>query len=108
MLTKQYLYNDFTTWMRDNGIDIKWFHGVNIVANRLGRVAEIAKKFNELKEYIAQFFNACVDANSNKLVLAASVYLECEGFQQLLRDLWGTGRFSDISTEAVAWNRWNI
>ena len=46
MLTKQYLYNDFTTWMRDNGIDIKikLFHSV--VANRLGRAAEIAKKFN--------------------------------------------------------------
>ena len=44
MLTKQYLYNDFTTWMHDNGIDIKIFHGV--VANRLGRAAEIAKKFN--------------------------------------------------------------
>ena len=43
MLTKQY---DFTTWMHDNGIDIKikLFHSV--VANRLGRAAEIAKKFN--------------------------------------------------------------
>ena len=51
----------------------------------------IAKKFNELREYIAQFFNACVDANSNKLVLEASVDLKSGSdftiFQRFMRNL---------------------
>ena len=74
----------------------------SVVANRLGRVSEIAKKFNELRKYIAQFFYACVDANGNKLVLEASVDLRVRVVSQFFRDLRGTRRFSNISTKAVA------
>ena len=50
----------------------------DFVANRFGRIAEMAMEFLARKESIMNLFNAIVDANANKLVLAVSTYINNE------------------------------
>ena len=50
------------------------------VANRLGRIAEIAQEYLAQRQCILDFFEAVVDVNSNKLVLAVSTYIQNNWF----------------------------
>ena len=50
------------------------------IANRFGRVAELAKEFLKRRETIMAFFDAVVDENVNKLVLAVSTFVANEWF----------------------------
>lgn len=71
------LYNDYTNWMTINGNE----HGFNgFVANRFGRIAELAKQFLKRRKSIIDFFDGIVDENSNKLVLAVATFIQCEWF----------------------------
>lgn len=72
------LYSDYTTWMKEQGIDHSGFNGFQ--SNRFGRIAEIAKQFLNMRENILKFFDAVVDENANKLVLAVSTYVQSEWF----------------------------
>ncbi len=72
------LYNDFKSWMVDNGHQCDGFKG--FVANRFGRIAELAQGYLTYREPIQAFFNAVVDVNSNKLVLAVSTFIQNEWF----------------------------
>ena len=65
--------------MELNNIKHDGFHG--FTANRFGRIAETSKEFMARKESILQFFEECVNANSNKLALAVSTYIQNEWFE---------------------------
>ena len=43
-------------------------------------MAEIVKEFLNLQSLICEFFEACIDTNSKKLVLAVSGFLESDWF----------------------------
>ena len=73
-----YLYNEYTAWMEVQGRDHTGFKG--FVANRLGRIAEIAQEYLAQRQSILDFFEAVVDVNSNKLVLAVSTYIQNNWF----------------------------
>lgn len=69
------LYNCFMDWCEQNGrTEVSGFRG--FVANRFGRVSELATQFLRLKSTIQDFFDSVVDENSNKLVLAVSTFTE--------------------------------
>ena len=72
------LYTDFKSWMANNNLECHKFKG--FVANRFGRIAELAKQYLTWRESIQAFFNAVVDINSNKLVLAVSTFIGNEWF----------------------------
>lgn len=72
------LYTEYTSWMDEQGIERAGFKGFK--SNRFGRIAETAKQFLKMREHILNFFEAIVDVNANKLVLAVSAYLQCEWF----------------------------
>ncbi|XP_013414654.1 uncharacterized protein LOC106176709 [Lingula anatina] len=72
------LYNDFKSWMADNNIPCQGFKGFE--ANRFGRIAELAKEYLSWRESIQTFFDAVVDTNSNKLVLAVATFIQNEWF----------------------------
>ena len=72
------LYSEYTQWMSANGIDHEGFHG--FTANRFGRIAEISKEFTARRESILQFFDECVNTNSNKLVLESAHISKMTGF----------------------------
>ena len=72
------LYSEYKQWMEENNIKHEGFHG--FTANRFGRIAEIAQEFLARKDSIIQFFEECVNENSNKLVLAVSTYIQNEWF----------------------------
>ena len=72
------LYNEYTASMQAHDIAHEGFKG--FVANRFGRIAEIAKEYLQRHQSILDFFDAVVDVNSNKLVLAVSTYIQCEWF----------------------------
>ena len=73
------LYNEFITWMDAHKVKYDGFKG--FISNRFGRIAELAKTYLKLKEHILKFFEAVVDENSNKLVLAVSTYIQNDWFQ---------------------------
>ena len=72
------LYNEYTAWMQAHEIDHVGFKG--FVANRFGRIADKAKEFLERRQSILDFFDAVVDVNANKLVLAVSTYIQNDWF----------------------------
>ena len=72
------LYTDFKSWMSNNELESHRFKG--FVANRFGRIAELAKEYLTWRKSIQEFFNAVVDINSNKLVLAVSTFIQNEWF----------------------------
>ena len=72
------LYDEYTSWMETEGIEHTSFKG--FTANRFGRIAEIAKEFLCRRQSIIDFFEAVVDTNSNKLVLAVSTYIQNDWF----------------------------
>ena len=72
------LYNDYTYWMASNGVNGECFRG--FIANRFGRVAELAQEYLKWREAIQAFFDAVVDINSNKLVLAVSTFIQNDWF----------------------------
>ena len=78
------LYNEYKLWLESNQIDISnTFKG--FVSNRFGRIAELAKTFLSHQEYIIAFFEAVVDENSNKLVLAVATFVQNEWFSECAR-----------------------
>ena len=72
------LFNEYKTWMDVNNIHHRGFKG--FTAHRLGRLAEIARKFIDRRKSMLSFFDSVVDINSNKLVLAVSTYLQNDWF----------------------------
>ena len=56
--------------MEVQGRDHTGFKG--FVANWFGRIAEITQEYLAQRQFILDFFEAVVDVNSNKLVLAVS------------------------------------
>ena len=66
------------TYLEEQGIKPKGFKGFK--SNRFGCIAQTDKDFMAMKESVCNFFESCVDINSNKLVLAVSTYLESEWF----------------------------
>ena len=64
--------------MEQEGIERQGFKGFK--ANRLGRIAQIANQFLKMKDQVLQFVDSVVDINSNKLVLAVSVYIQSDWF----------------------------
>ena len=62
------LYTEYKGWMDLQYIDHCGFKG--FVSNRFGRIAEIAK----------EFVTWTVDKNSNRLILAVSVYIQNDWF----------------------------
>ena len=71
------------------------------VANRFGWIAETAKKFLARKRFIMNFLNAIADANSNKLVLAISTYIENEWFGYCTEIYKGLGEMIIFSLIAI-------
>ena len=72
------LYTDFKSWLSENNLECHKFKG--FVANRFGRIAELAKEYLSWRKSIQDFFNAVVDINSNKLVLTVSTFIQNEWF----------------------------
>ena len=72
------LYSEYTAWMEVQGRDYTGFKG--FVANRFGRIAEIAQEYLAQRQSILDFFEAVLDVNSNKLVLAFSTYIQNNWF----------------------------
>ena len=68
------LYNDNKSWMANNGQAYEGFRG--FLANRFGRIAELVQEYLDHRESIQAFFDAVVDVNSNKLVLAVSTFIQ--------------------------------
>ena len=64
--------------MEQEGIERQGFKG--FTANRFGRIAQIANQFPKMKDQVFKFFDFVVDINSNKLVLAVSVYIQSDWF----------------------------
>ena len=63
------------------GIEYSGFKG--FTANRFGRIAEIAeiaKEFLWRQQSVKDLFDAVVDINSNKLVIAMSTYIHNDWF----------------------------
>ena len=73
-----WLYSKFVQWMEQEGIERKGFKG--FIANRFDRIAQIAKQFLKMKDQVLKFFDSVVDINSNKLVLAVSIYIQSDWF----------------------------
>ena len=71
------LYSEFVQWMEQEGIERQGFKG--FTANRFGRIAQIANQFLKMKDHVLKFFDSVVDIDSNKLVLAVSVYIQSDG-----------------------------
>ena len=69
--------------MNENNIKHEGFHG--FTANRFGRIAEIAKEFVARIDSIIQFFEECVNINSNKLVMAVGTYIQNNWFHLCCR-----------------------
>ena len=72
------LFNEYKGWMNEQGIDHNGFKGFQ--ANRFGRIAEIAKEFTARRQSIIDFFDAIVDSNANKLVMAVATYIQNDWF----------------------------
>ena len=72
------LYSEFVQWMEQEGIERQDFK--DFTANRFGRIAQIANQFLKMKDQVLKFFDSVVDINSNKLVLAVSVYIQSDRF----------------------------
>ena len=72
------LYSEFVQWMEQEDIERQGFKG--FTANRFGRIAQIANQFLKMKDQVLKFFDSVVDINSNKLVLAVSVYIQSDWF----------------------------
>ena len=64
--------------MEQEGIERQDFKG--FTANRFGHIAQIANQFLQMKDQVLKFFDSVVDINSNKLVLAVSVYIQSNWF----------------------------
>ena len=64
--------------MEQEGIEKQGFKG--FTANRFGRIAQIANQFLKMKDQVLKFLDSVVDINSNKLVLAVSVYIQSDWF----------------------------
>ena len=73
------LYSEFVQWMEQEGIERQDFKGFTV--NRFGRIAQIANQFLNMKDQVLKFFDSVVDINSNKLVLAVSVYIQSDWFR---------------------------
>ena len=72
------MFNHYTTWIQTQEITHAGFKG--FIGNRFGRIAEIAKEYLARRQSILDFFEAVVDINSNKLVLAVSTYIQNDWF----------------------------
>ena len=72
------LYSEFVKWMEQEDIERQGFK--DFTANRFGRIAQIANQFLKMKDQVLKFFDSLVDVNSNKLILAVSVYIQGDWF----------------------------
>ena len=72
------LYTNFKAWLSNNELECHKFKG--FVANKFGRIAELAKEYLTWRKSIQEFFSAVVDINSNKLLLAVSTFIQNEWF----------------------------
>ena len=72
------LYSEFVQWMEQEDIERQGFKG--FTANRFIRIAQIANQFLKMKDQVLKFFDSVVDINSNKLILAVSVYTQSDWF----------------------------
>ena len=72
------LYSEFVQWMEQEGIERQGFKG--FTANRFSGIAQIANQFLKTKDQVLKFFDSLVDINSNKMVLALSVYIQSDWF----------------------------
>ena len=102
--------------MEAQGIDHEGFKG--FCANRFGRIAEIAKEFTKRRQPILDFFEAIVDTNSNKLVMAVAMYIQNERFVLCsniyadlgefqifpIMELLGIDRKSGIDKKSAGWD----
>ena len=78
------LYSEYKLWLETNQIYLcNNFKG--FISNRFGRIAELAKIFLTNQDYIKAFFQAVVDTNSNKFVLAAATFIQNEWFIEFSR-----------------------
>ena len=110
------LYTEYIQWMNENNIKHEGFHG--FTANRFGRIAEIAKEFVARRDSIIQFFEECVNINSNKLVLAVGTYIQnnwfhlcCRVYERIgfyiifpLMELLGIDKAYDVKREDRNWS----
>ena len=60
------------------GIEKSEFKG--FCANRFGWIADIAQEFIARRESIIDFFDAIIDKNANKLVMAVGTYIQNDWF----------------------------
>ncbi|KAK6195771.1 hypothetical protein SNE40_001128 [Patella caerulea] len=67
------MYNEFKEWMSVNGYDSASFTGFD--SNRFGRIVGLAREFLKNRDALMAFFDAVVDENSNKLVLAVHTFI---------------------------------
>ena len=65
-------------WMDNN--EINHFSFRCSVSNRLGRIEELAEVYLQHREHVRAFFEAVVDVNSNKLVLAVMTFIAIDWF----------------------------
>ena len=72
------LYPQFIEYMKMNSITDTGFKGFS--SNRFGRIADISRTFNGMREDIMMFFDEYINVNSNKLVLAVATYIESDWF----------------------------
>ena len=67
------LYNEFKEWTSANNFDTASFRG--FVSNRFGRILDLSNEFLKHRDALIAFFEAVVDENANKLVLAVHTFL---------------------------------
>ena len=64
--------------MEQEGIERQGFKG--FTANRFGRIAQISNQYLKMKDQVLKFFDSVLDINSNKLLLAVSVFIQSDWF----------------------------
>ena len=72
------LFKEYKSWMDEQEIDHLGFKGFQ--ANRFGQIAEIARGFIARRQSVIAFFDAIVDSNANKLVMAVASYIQNDWF----------------------------
>ena len=80
------LYSEFVQWMEPEGIERQGFK--SFTANRFGRIAQIANQFLKMKDQVLKFCDSVVDINSNKSILAVSVYIQSDWFSLCCKLYW--------------------
>ena len=72
------LYQQYKDWREEQDLPISNFKG--FCSNRFGRTAFLASLFLEHSMDLKEYWDTCVDENSNKLVLALNSYFDNEWF----------------------------